>query len=51
MLTKEQIKPGFKVYANGDYPGVVVREYSEGMVEVRLPGGLTCIPKEDARPR
>ena len=35
--------PGDPVIANG-YPGTVVRMYSEGMVEVRLPGGLVCIP-------
>lgn len=36
-------KPGDPIIGNG-YKGTVVRMYSEGMVEVRLPGGTCCIP-------
>lgn len=36
-------KPGDKIIGNG-FPGTVVRMYSEGMVEARLPGGVACIP-------
>lgn len=39
---KIQFEPGQKVICNG-YPGAVVRMYSEGMVEVRLPGGVVCV--------
>lgn len=34
--------PGQAVTCNG-YPGTVKRMYSEGMVEVRVPGGLVCV--------
>ena len=36
-------KPGDSIIGNG-FPGTVVRMYSKGMVEVRLPGGIACIP-------
>ncbi len=35
-------QPGDQVVCNG-YPGSVARMYGEGMVEVRVPGGLTCV--------
>lgn len=44
-----KFQPGDKVLFNGDYPGTVVRYYSEGMIEVRGERGLVCIPEEDAR--
>lgn len=37
-----QFAPGQAVVCNG-HPGTVVSMYSEGMVEVRLPGGLVCV--------
>lgn len=43
-------KPGQKVLFNGGFPGVVVRYYSEGMIEVRGDRGMVCIPEEDAQP-
>jgi hypothetical protein len=39
---KFQFTPGQAVVCNG-YPGTVQRMYGEGMVEVRVPGGLTCV--------
>lgn len=38
---------GDRVDFNGGFPGVVVRRYSEGMVEVRGDRGMVCIPDED----
>lgn len=43
-------KQGTKVTANG-YDGAIVRQYSEGMWEVRLPGGVACIPDCDIQER
>jgi hypothetical protein len=40
---------GQKVTSSG-FPGVVVRQYSENMYEVRLPGGLVCVSSEDIKP-
>jgi len=44
------LKVGDKVTANGGYPGTVTRlcEWSDSMIEVRLPGGLVCIDASDA---
>ena len=42
-------KPGDKVTTSG-FPGVVVRMYSEGMVEVRLASGLVCVAVCDVVP-
>jgi hypothetical protein len=39
-------KAGQKVTTSG-FPGIVVRMYSEGMVEVRLGSGLVCVPVGD----
>lgn len=41
--------PGQKVTFNGGFPGVFIRYYTEGMIEVRGVSGLVCIPKEDAK--
>jgi len=38
--------PGTKGTTSG-FPAVVIRMYSAGMVEVRVPGGVTCIPVGD----
>ena len=38
-----EFSPGDPVIGNG-CPGTVIRMYSKGMVEVRLPGGIGCIP-------
>lgn len=43
-------QPGDHVLFNGDFPGTVIRYYSEGMIEVRGERGAVCIPEEDARP-
>ena len=43
-------KQGTKVHANG-YDGVIVRQYSCLMWEVRLPGGVACICASDIEPR
>ena len=32
------------------FPATFVRYYSETMIEVRVPGGLTCIPLSDFIP-
>ncbi len=40
--------PGQPVTTSG-FPGTVVRMYSEGMVEVRVPGGMCCVPVRDVR--
>lgn len=40
---KFKFQPGDKVVGDG-YRGAVIGMYSEGMVEVRLPGGAVCIP-------
>lgn len=37
---------GEHVRANG-YEGSVVRQYSAGMTEVRLPGGVACVPSDE----
>ena len=37
-----KFEPGQAVVCNG-YPGTVAGMYSEGMVEVRVPGGLVCV--------
>jgi hypothetical protein len=42
-------KQGDKVFCNG-FNGTIVREYSQGMYEVRLPGGLGCIDSSDIIP-
>ena len=44
MNTK--LNRGDKVKCNG-YPGVVVREYSDNMYEVRLNSGLVCVDVSD----
>jgi len=45
-------KPYQHVICNG-YAGTVQRMYGDGMVEVRLPGGLVCVPASypDCYPR
>ena len=43
-----KFKPGQKVTTSG-YPGVIVRQYSEGMYEVRLARGLVTVPAEDIK--
>lgn len=40
---------GQKVTTSG-YPGVIVREYSKGMYEVRLERGMVCVDACDIRP-
>jgi hypothetical protein len=35
-------KQGDRVRCNG-YDGAIVRRYSAGMYEVRVPGGVTCV--------
>jgi hypothetical protein len=42
MLTAADIKPGVRLACNG-YPGTVMRLCGDGMAEVRVPGGLTCV--------
>lgn len=40
---------GDKIHANG-FDGTFVKIYDVcGMIEVYLPGGLACIPREDAQ--
>lgn len=46
---KADIKPGDKGITSG-YPATVIRRYSEGMIEVRVPGGVTVIPTQDFIP-
>lgn len=41
---------GQRVKFNGGFPGVVVRYYSERMIEVRGDRGMVCIPECDAEP-
>lgn len=48
-MNQQPMKQGDKVFANG-YVGAFVRDYSEGMVEIRLPGGVACIPRCDMQP-
>lgn len=38
----KHFSPGQRVRC-GDFPGVVVRHYHEGMWEVRMPGGIACV--------
>lgn len=33
----------------GEFPGTIVRHYSGGMYEVRLPGGVGCVDAADLR--
>lgn len=33
----------------GEFPATVIRHYSEGMWEVRLPGGVACVSGSDLR--
>lgn len=40
---------GQRVTTSG-FPGTIERSYSKGMVEVRLPSGLVCVPVEDVEP-
>ena len=42
----EFFKCGDKVTYSG-FSGTVVRHYSEGMWEVRLPGGIACVTGAD----
>jgi len=37
---------GQKVISSG-FNGVIVRQYSENMYEVRLPGGIVCVCASD----
>lgn len=46
----QQWKQGTKVHANG-YDGVIVRQYSCRMWEVRLPGGVACLCDLDIEER
>lgn len=43
-------KQGTKIHANG-YDGVIVRQYSCRMWEVRLPGGVACLCDSDIEER
>ena len=49
-VTTRQV--GMPVWCNG-YEGrvVAVCEWSETLVEVRVPGGVTCVPVSDLRER
>ena len=47
-MNAHKFNPGDKVRFNGDYPGTVIRYYSEGMIEVRGERGTVCIPEKDA---
>jgi hypothetical protein len=49
QTTTQTFKPGQTVMCNG-YPGHIVRHYHEGMWEVRLPGGVTCVGASDITP-
>lgn len=42
----EFFKQGEKV-AYGEFEASIVRHYSEGMWEIRLPGGVTCVSGAD----
>lgn len=44
-MTKEQsenLKQGQRVFANG-YEGYFVRHYYDGIIEIRLPGGMAAM--------
>lgn len=41
-------KCGDRVTTSG-FAGRIIRQYSEGMYEVRLESGLCCVPTEDIR--
>ena len=42
LIKRHDYPQGAKIRANG-YDGVIVRQYSAGMYEVRLPGGVCCV--------
>lgn len=42
-------KQGDRVFCNG-YPGAIVRHYSGGMWEVRVPGGVVCVGESEFQP-
>lgn len=48
-MLNQLLNPGQTGTTSG-YPAKVIRRYSEGMYEVRVPGGLVCIPAEDFVP-
>lgn len=43
------MRPGLQGTTSG-FPATVVRPYTPGMVEVRVPGGVSCISNEDFIP-
>jgi hypothetical protein len=43
------LHPGQRGTTSG-FPATVIRHYSDGMYEVRVPGGVTCIPASDFIP-
>lgn len=49
-ITAAAMKPvrGDK-FQYGEFPATFIRHYSEGMVEVRLPGGVACISFSDLK--
>jgi len=46
IVTDHAFKQGDAIRANG-YDGAIVRRYSPGMYEVRLPGGVACVSASD----
>lgn len=47
MITQKFIV-GQKVTTSG-FPGVIVRQYSEGLYEVRLGSGMVCVDQGDIK--
>lgn len=43
---KDHFKPGQHV-KYGEFDAVIVRHYHEGMWEIRVPGGVTCVSGAD----
>ena len=48
-MNQTKFQAGQRVTFNGGFHGVVVRYYSEGMIEVRGDRGMVCIPEQDAK--
>lgn len=46
MFNPNQFKPGQQV-TYGEFQATVIRHYHEGMWEIRVPGGITCVSAAD----